>query len=198
MNRPKENKEECCCEGTITREGAIHTKNSCCVYIENKEERHEHSMLCNGRNFGEGNKYFYGGNYTGMKEPENCDCKSEAPQTPELKGNKFTWSPEKAKELQEICDRLNKTPDSMEENYHSYCEGCKDLVPNKHFDCIREKLALAHSSGRREGIEEAITKTGFLRQWLNERTETRLVTDEDLQTFLKIGVKSLLDKDLEQ
>lgn len=33
-----ENKEECCCEGTITREGAIHTKNSCCVYIENKEE----------------------------------------------------------------------------------------------------------------------------------------------------------------
>lgn len=149
MNRPKENKEECCCEGTITREGAIHTKNSCCVYIENKEERHEHSMLCNGRNFGEGNKYFYGGNYTGMKEPENCDCKSEAPQTPELKGNKFTWSPEKAEELQKICDSLNKTPDSMEERVKIWLTNHAPEWPEV-VEFIEKEVSLAQSSGRRE------------------------------------------------
>lgn len=42
-------------------------------------EKEKHSMLCAGRNFGENNKYFYSGNYKGMKEPENCNCKEVVP-----------------------------------------------------------------------------------------------------------------------
>lgn len=136
MNRPKENKEECCCEGTITREGAIHTKNSCCVYIENKEESNHEEYVrgCEHEEY--------------VRGCEDCRIRS-SPQTPELKGNKFTWSPEKAKELQEICDRLNKTPDSMEERVKIWLTNHAPEWPEV-VEFIEKEVSLAQSSGRRE------------------------------------------------
>lgn len=121
METPKENKEECCCEGTITHDGAVHAKNNCYVYVKHQES---------------------------------------TPQTPdseELKGNKFTWSPEKAEELQKICDSLNKTPDSMDWEKElddmingPYGNAINHWTPTDWKTHIRKIVALAHSSGRRE------------------------------------------------
>lgn len=61
-------------------------------------------------------------------------------------------------------------------------------------EAILEICRSVASSEYKRGVEDAITKTGFLRQWLNERTENKLITDEELQTFLKIGADTLITK----
>lgn len=108
-------------------------------------------------------------------------------QPEELKGNKFTWSEEKKKELEKICDNLNKR-DSMEERYNKFLNKQVNLTPRE-IELFKDFFLAEKALSRAEGREEVLNATGFLRQWLNERTDTKLITDEDIRSFLEIGVK---------
>lgn len=87
----------------------------------------------------------------------SCDLKSDSPaphQPEELKGNKFTWSEEKKKELEKICDNLNKR-DSMEERFDKefkmvYDNGEPWTIRKKYTDFIRKEKALSRAEGREE------------------------------------------------
>lgn len=40
--------------------------------------------------------------------------------------------------------------------YHSFCEHCKSLVPNKHFDCVDNQKAESYEQGKQEGANLAL------------------------------------------
>lgn len=47
-------------------------------------------------------------------------------------------------------NEIDMTQHPEKENFHSFCENCKSLIPNKHFDCIRAEVV----STREEATEE--------------------------------------------
>ena len=63
------------------------------------------------------------------------------------------------------------------------CVGCGGWF---HKECILKhfKLEKKHDIGRHEEREKIKQNIGLLRQYLNERTDTKLITNKELEEFL--------------
>jgi hypothetical protein len=97
---------------------------------------------------------------------------------------------------EEILDKLTDEAIHLKVNHDGvYYFGSKELASliakcytQGKQDGIKESNSgkLMYERGRKDREEEIFSKVGFLRQWLNEKPESHIVTNEEIIGFLKL------------